>query len=77
MKRFLAWLFGCSHATTTNRFSDREGEYVRCCECGARIAVALDDLGIKPPKGYPKLRPMKARRGTKDAALAKSMGVKL
>jgi hypothetical protein len=75
--RFISWLFRCSHGKTGPLLTDKDGDYVICLTCTERVPKSLPGLGIKPPKGYPKLRPMKARRGTKDAALAKSMGVKL
>ncbi len=35
---------GCAHRHTTTPRKDEEGAYVRCLECGARIAEPLWDM---------------------------------
>jgi len=77
IEKLFNFFFGCRHLGTGAHHRDADGDYTRCMSCGARVPVVLDDLGIKPPRRLPKIRPLKARRGTKDEALAKSMGVRL
>ena len=35
---------GCAHRRTTRPRKDEEGAYVRCLECGSRIAAPLWDM---------------------------------
>ncbi len=35
---------GCAHRHTTTPRKDEEGAYVRCLECGARIAAPVWDM---------------------------------
>ena len=37
---------GCGHRRTTTPRKDEEGAYVRCLECGARIAAPLWDMEL-------------------------------
>lgn len=62
-------LFGCAHRQTGAHHRDAEGDYTRCMSCGARVPIRWDDVGIRPPRGLPKIRPMKARRGVKAEML--------
>ena len=47
---------GCAHRRTTTPRKDEEGAYVRCLECGSRIAAPLWDMeqhGARPEGKQP------------------------
>ena len=44
---FSSWALlsrGCAHRRTTTPRKDGEGAYVRCLECGTRVAAPLWDM---------------------------------